>query len=126
MLFKRLFKDKYMGSSPENAFVVRTLFDLFHRLFAYFDDSFSLHIFLRFLLSLTSRNSYQKHALQPKQRTSTFIPQLLLPQRNLLTIGSRNTSAFFFYSDYLRTSHEPEFLIFYVYKYKNYQENSNF
>ena len=29
MLFKRLFKDKYAGSSPENASVVRTLFDLF-------------------------------------------------------------------------------------------------
>ena len=29
MSFKRLFKDKYAGSSPENASVVRTLFDLF-------------------------------------------------------------------------------------------------
>ena len=29
MPFKRLFKDKYAGSSPENASVVRTLFDLF-------------------------------------------------------------------------------------------------
>ena len=28
MPFKRLFKDKYAGSSPENASVVRTLFDL--------------------------------------------------------------------------------------------------
>ena len=31
MPFKRLFKDKYAGSSPENASVVRTLFDLFLR-----------------------------------------------------------------------------------------------
>ena len=29
MPFKRRFKDKYAGSSPENASVVRTLFDLF-------------------------------------------------------------------------------------------------
>ena len=29
MAFKRRFKDKYAGSSPENASVVRTLFDLF-------------------------------------------------------------------------------------------------
>ena len=29
MPFKRQFKDKYAGSSPENASVVRTLFDLF-------------------------------------------------------------------------------------------------
>ena len=29
MPFKRLFKDKYAGSLPENASVVRTLFDLF-------------------------------------------------------------------------------------------------
>ena len=29
MPFKRLFEDKYVGSSPENASVVRTLFDLF-------------------------------------------------------------------------------------------------
>ena len=29
MPFKSLFKDKYAGSSPENASVVRTLFDLF-------------------------------------------------------------------------------------------------
>ena len=28
MPFKRLFKDKYAGSSPENASVVRTLFEL--------------------------------------------------------------------------------------------------
>ena len=31
MPFKRRFKDKYAVSSPENASVVRTLFDLFHR-----------------------------------------------------------------------------------------------
>ena len=29
MAFKRQFKDKYAGSSPENASAVRTLFDLF-------------------------------------------------------------------------------------------------
>ena len=29
MPLKWLFKDKYVGSSPENASVVRTLFDLF-------------------------------------------------------------------------------------------------
>ena len=29
MPLKRRFKDKYAGSSPENASVVRTLFDLF-------------------------------------------------------------------------------------------------
>ena len=29
MPFKRRFKDKYAGSSPENASIVRTLFDLF-------------------------------------------------------------------------------------------------
>ena len=29
MSLKRLFKDKYAGSSPENASVVRSLFDLF-------------------------------------------------------------------------------------------------
>ena len=29
MLIQRRFKDKYAGSSPENASVVRTLFDLF-------------------------------------------------------------------------------------------------
>ena len=33
MPFKRRFKDKYAGRSPENASVVRTLFDLF---FAFF------------------------------------------------------------------------------------------
>ena len=32
MPFKRRFKDKYAGSSPENASVVRTLFDLFFKL----------------------------------------------------------------------------------------------
>ena len=32
MPFKRLFKDNYAGSSPENASVVRTLFDLFYHL----------------------------------------------------------------------------------------------
>ena len=30
MPFKRRFKDKYAGSSPENASVVRTLFDLLY------------------------------------------------------------------------------------------------
>ena len=30
MPFKRRFKDKYAGSSPENASVVRTLFNLFY------------------------------------------------------------------------------------------------
>ena len=36
MPFKRRFKDKYAGSSPENASVVRTLFDL---LLCYIEDT---------------------------------------------------------------------------------------
>ena len=34
---KRRFKDKYASSSPENASVVRTLFDLFYELHAFHD-----------------------------------------------------------------------------------------
>ena len=45
MPFKRLFKDKYAGSSPENASVVRTLFDLFKDLRSSLSECFDALLF---------------------------------------------------------------------------------
>ena len=42
MPFKRRFKDKYADSSPENASVVRTLFDLFSCYFLFTAEGFFL------------------------------------------------------------------------------------
>ena len=44
MSFKRLFQDKYAGSSPENASVVRTLFDLFFPFSSLWDRTITLFL----------------------------------------------------------------------------------
>ena len=58
MPFKRLFRDKYAGSTPENASVVRTLFDLFFLLFL-----FCLLLF-RLLFSLLTYCFYRTVLIQ--------------------------------------------------------------